>query len=167
MYKKLILHDLPPEKLLRLLPDGAEGYTVFPACPAVQLCFGCFGCWLKTPGECVIDDRCKGLASMISRHEEFVVITRIVFGGLSPDVKAVIDRCIGYVMPFFRIVEGEMHHTLRYEHKFSLRYVFYGHEADISEEKTARKLVAANALNLGAENYFINFYQSPDAIEAV
>jgi len=128
---------------------------------------GCFGCWIRTPGECVIDDRCKGFASMLSKHGEFVVISRMVFGGLSPVVKTVMERCIGYVSPFFRIIKGEMHHVPRYDHKLVLRYIFYGQDMGTREREIAQRLVAANALNLGAESFSVSFFPSADAIGEV
>jgi len=165
MGKKLILHDLPPNKIEVLLVGSATGYTDFPANPPVFPCMGCFGCWLTTPGECVIDDRGKGFAAMISRCDEFIVISRIVFGGCSPAVKAVIERGIGYISPFFRIVGGEMHHVLRYDAKLDLRYIFYGQDISEREKEIAERLVAANALNLGAEKFSVSFYPSIDEIE--
>ena len=165
--KKLILHDLPPDNIEALLSRSAGEHTVFSAHPAVRPCEGCFGCWLNTPGECVIDDRCKGFASMISGHDEFVVISRMVFGGLSPDVKAVLERSIGHISPFFRIVNGEMHHVLRYDGIFAMRYIFYGQDMGEREVEIARRLTAANALNMGAEKWSAFFCPSADEIEAV
>jgi len=164
--KKLILHDLLPDKIEALLSDANGEYTVFPDYPAVRSCVGCFGCWFDTPGECVIDDRGKGFAAMISKHDEFLVISRMVFGGLSPDVKAVVERCIGYLSPFVRIVNGEMRHFMRYDAKPRLRYIFYGQNIGTREKEIARKLTAANALNFGAEKFSVSFYPSADEIEA-
>jgi hypothetical protein len=147
--KMLLLHDLPDDELGRLSPP--ETATVFPALPTVKPCVGCFQCWLKTPGKCVIPDRAAGFAGLIAEHDALVVISRLVFGGLSPAVKAVIDRSIGYMSPLFRIVEGEMHHRMRTKHHLSLRVVFYGN-ADERERSTAEKLVRSIALNLGAAN---------------
>lgn len=166
MNKKLILHDLPPDKIEHLL-SGADGdCTVFPAYPDVHSCMGCFGCWFNTSGECAIDDRGKGFADMISRHSEFLVISRIVFGGLSPSVKTVIERCIGYSSPFFHIVNGEMHHVMRYETKPYLRYIFYGQNIGTREKEIALKLAAANALNFAAK-FSVSFYVSVDEIEGL
>jgi multimeric flavodoxin WrbA len=165
MGKKLILHDLPSNKIETLLVGAAAEHTVFSANPAVYSCVGCFGCWLSTPGECLINDRCKGFASMISRHDEFLVISRMVFGGFSPAVKAVIERGIGYISPFFRIVGGEMHHVLRYDCKVGLQYVFYGRDITEHEKEIARRLIAANAINFGVEKFSASFYPSIDEIE--
>jgi multimeric flavodoxin WrbA len=165
MTKKLVLHDLLSHQIEALLAGTTGEHTIFSSLPTVRHCEGCFGCWVKTPGVCVIDDRCKGLTVVIPEHSHLLVISRMVFGSLSPDVKAVLERCIGYLMPFFRIVDGEMHHTLRYDHSLDIHYIFYGPNIMEREKETARRLVAANALNLGAKNSSASFYQSIDEIE--
>jgi hypothetical protein len=162
---KLILHDLPPDKIEALFPIGTGETTIFSAYPAVRPCIGCFGCWTKTPGECVIGDRGKGFAALIAGHDEFLVISRMVFGGLSPAVKAVIDRSIGHLLPFFRLVNNEMHHVRRSGKRFTMRYILYGVPMSESDKEIARKLASANALNYGAEKYSVEFYPSADAVE--
>jgi len=160
MYKKLILHDLSNGEAEEIIPQESAEYTIFPANPAVHHCIGCFGCWVKTPGRCVLKDRGSDFAVLMSQHDQVIVISRLVFGGLSPEVKSVLDRSIGFILPFFRIVDGEMHHTKRYEKSPDLSYLLYGPDINEREKATAQKLVAANALNFGAENYSIAFYQS-------
>jgi multimeric flavodoxin WrbA len=165
MNTRLILHDLPPDQIGALFPADADRYTVFPANPSVRPCIGCYGCWVKTPGECVIGDRGKGFAALIAGQDEFWVISRMVFGGVSPAVKAVLDRSIGHLLPFFCMVNGEMHHARRSRKNVILRYVFYGDMISEDDKEIARKLVAANALNFWAEQYSVRFYPSVDAIE--
>jgi multimeric flavodoxin WrbA len=167
MNTQLILHDLPQNRIEALLPRSADHITIFSADPAVRPCVGCFGCWLKTPGECVIEDRGKGFAALIAKHDEFLIISRMVFGGLSPAVKAVFDRSIGHMLPFFHVTNDEMHHVMRSKKKFALRYVLYGYGAPASEgdKEIAHRLVAANALNFGAEEYSVQFCPSIDEIE--
>jgi hypothetical protein len=161
--RKLILHDLPAEVAHRLLPQESQGYTLYSASPAVRHCVGCFGCWVKTPGVCVIKDRGSDFALLMSQHSDLIVLSRLVFGGLSPDVKAIIDRSIGFILPFFRIVNGEAHHAMRYEKSPNLHYILYGSNIRDAEKETAQRLVAANALNFGAARHSIGFYASPDA----
>jgi multimeric flavodoxin WrbA len=133
---------------------------IFAAHPPVRHCVGCFGCWTKTPGKCVIGDRGADFISLLSRCGEFIVLSRMVFGGLSPDIKAVLDRSIGFVLPFFRCVRGEMHHMKRVECPPDLRYIFYGTEITEREKETAKALAAANSLNLGSGRSAVEFYQT-------
>jgi multimeric flavodoxin WrbA len=145
----------------RSLPEAFSGYTVFSAVPAVHYCVGCFGCWLKTPGRCVLPDRGRDIVAQLAAHDEINVVSRMVFGGLSPDIKAVFDRSIGYVLPFFHTVRGEMHHPVRYDHALRFRYFFYGTDMTDREKQTARKLVSANVTNLGARDHSVDFYRTP------
>jgi len=146
---RLILHDLPPGDAAARLPAG-EHDDVFPAAPAVRHCVGCFQCWLRTPGICAIPDRAQDFARRLGRAASLTVISRLVFGGFSPEVKAVLDRSIGYMLPYFRMYEGQMHHTMRYMNRIALRYIFYADEISDREKETARSLAEANARNLGA-----------------
>lgn len=152
MKKRLILHDLSDEQGCHILPPASEATTIFPAAPSVKPCIGCFGCWIKTPGKCVIKDRADEFPVLMATHAELVIVSRMVFGGLSPDIKAVLDRSIGFILPFFRIVGGEMHHVERYEKSPDLKYIFYDHNISERDKEVARKLVAANGINFGSHN---------------
>lgn len=153
---RLIIYDIPNETLT------AKNYDVlFSANPIVKPCMGCFGCWIKTPGRCVISDRCSDIPSYIAKCDEMIIISPVLFGGYSESIKAVIDRSIPYVLPYFRIVGGEMHHKIRYKHSFKLTVLFYG-KCDLEERQIAESLVHANSMNFGAKNYEVKFF---DGIE--
>jgi hypothetical protein len=100
-------------------------------------------------------------------HDEILIVSRMVFGGLSPDVKAVLERSIGFMLPFLRNVNGEMHHTMRYEKLPDLHYIFYSPNMKERERETARKLAAANAVNFGAPRWSVSFRQSVQEIKEV
>ena len=48
------------------------------------------------------------------------------YGGYSQSIKAVLDRSIGYLLPYFRLVGGAMHHQMRCDNPFALDVHFYG-----------------------------------------
>lgn len=166
MVKRLILHDLPPQ-----MADKKYTYdkdtTVFCAHPAVRHCVGCFGCWIKTPGRCVIIDRAREFCDMMPRQDEVIIISKLTFGGLSPDVKAVLDRSIGYMLPFFRIIKGEMHHVQRFASSPALTYHFYQTAGKSAQKETAQKLAAANALNFGSSKVIVHFHEDDVLISEV
>lgn len=64
-------------------------------------CRGCFGCWLKTPGECVMHDGSQHIGSRMARSREVWIFSKILYGGFSAEVKRILDRCIPGVLPFF------------------------------------------------------------------
>lgn len=105
-------------------------------------CTGCFGCWLKTPGKCVIKDGFDGLGGIWGKCDEAIIISRCVYGGFSPFVKNIFDRSISYVHPDFRCRNGEMHHRRRYENVIECSVHFYGDTTE-RERETARKVVSA------------------------
>lgn len=46
-------------------------------------CLGCFGCWVKTPGVCVIDDAGRDIARTYMCSDMVIFISPITFGGYS------------------------------------------------------------------------------------
>lgn len=146
---KLIIHDLPAELAEELFAPEADTRLLGEESP-IRPCIGCFGCWIKTPAQCVIRDQYGDMGELLSKCEELILVSRCVYGGYSPFVKNVLDRSISYIHPYFIIRNGEMHHRARYDRHFPLKVYLYG-EISPREEATARKLVKANALNLHSE----------------
>ena len=122
-------------------------------------CIGCFGCWLKTPGRCVIPDAYQCMGERLSRADELVIISKCSFGSYSSKVKNILDRSISYVSPFFVIRKGEMHHRPRYANQLTVSALFYGAEITEEEKETARSLVKANALNLNGQVGSVRFME--------
>lgn len=156
---RLIIYDIQDKTL-----TAKEDDILFSANPIVKPCMGCFGCWTKTPGRCMIDDRCSDIPSYIAKCDEVILISPVWFGGYSESIKAVIDRFIPYVLPYFRIVGGEMHHQMRYKHDFKLTVLFYG-KCDSEEKQIAESLANANAINFGAKNCTVKFFDGLNELE--
>ena len=49
----LVIHDLKAEEWEKIHRDY-EGWNVISDQETIQPCVGCFSCWNKTPGQCVI-----------------------------------------------------------------------------------------------------------------
>ncbi|MDD4903095.1 MAG: flavodoxin family protein [Candidatus Bipolaricaulis sp.] len=114
-------------------------------------CRGCFGCWIKTPGECVIDDDGRAVARSIARCDVLVYLTPVTFGGVSSELKKALDRMIPNLSPFFARVCGETHHQRRY--RKTPRWIGLGvlSQPDCEAERVFKTLVERNALNLQSE----------------
>ena len=162
--KRLILYDIETENVEKFTNMDMD--TLIDANKIHQYCVGCFQCWLKTPGTCVIKDGFQDMGKLLSEADEFIVISKATFGSYSSAVKNVLDRSISYVMPFFEIRNGEMHHGERYSNELKITAVFYG-EMTEAEKQTATNLVKANALNLNAVFGKVHFVEYKEDIPEV
>ena len=119
-------------------------------------CVGCFGCWTKTPGRCVIRDDAVKVYPLIARSDTLLYISRIKYGGYDTVMKTMLERAIPVQQAFIRILAGETHHVQRSVVPKDATILAYG---DTGEEERAifRKLVARNAHNMNVKTYRIFF----------
>jgi hypothetical protein len=130
---------------------GAHGYDVERTIVReldVRACTGCFGCWTKTPGQCVIDDDARKVSQRIINSDVTVVVTPISFGCYGSMAKGLLDRQICLILPYFTMLDGEVHHKLRYSRYPKWLALGTLPEPRADEESTFRQLVARNAKNM-------------------
>ena len=95
----------------------------------LAFCAGCFSCWIKTPGECVISDGISEINKSAMSCDLLVYLTPVIFGQFSANIKTVIDRWLPNLLPFFETKpDGRSTHPGRYDSY--PRHVFIGY-ADI------------------------------------
>ena len=157
---RLIIHDLTSQDFRKAFPQLAESTKVISDDGTIHHCLGCFGCWVKTPAECVIRDHYGDMGEHLSKCQEVLIISRCFYGGFSPFVKNVLDRSISYIHPYFKDRNGEMHHRRRYKNRIKLRVWFYGENITEREQNTAKKLVEANCVNLDSNLEEVLFWHS-------
>ena len=116
----------------------------------IAYCTGCFGCWVQTPGECVIKDFEENVVRDMVHSDLIIYLTPIMFGGYSSILKKALDRQIGRVLPYFTKVNGEVHHSKRYEKQQSLLSIGLIDKRDAEKEEIFKTLVARNAINMWA-----------------
>jgi multimeric flavodoxin WrbA len=163
---KLIIHDLLGEEAMlpALLPS--DNRQVISDNGRIKPCIGCFGCWTKTPGECLIrNDGYNCIGRQLGHCDELWVISECFYGAYSPFVKNVFDRSIGYLLPFFRIKNGEMHHIIRYDKRFTIKVFFYGENITPEEQATARGILHGNFINLDCQPDDILFFNSKEELK--
>ena len=144
---KLVIHDLPAEEWETVAPEY-EGDRIVTGLGNIRPCAGCFCCWHRTPGRCVIRDGYEDMGALIHQADEVVVISRYTYGGFSGSVKGVFDRCLGYVLPQFEVIGGETHHKRRYPEDKPFTFIFYGHGLSPEEKESARRYVKAVCANI-------------------
>ena len=133
----------------------------------ISSCTGCFGCWLRTPGICLIDDDGRKVTEKAIQSNLLVYLTPVTFGGYSSELKKAVDRmACSNLLPFLKKIGGEVHHPLRYESAPTL--VAFGTlpSQDLESEEIFETLVVRNALNLHTHAHSCIVY-STDAFGVV
>lgn len=144
---RLVIHDLKAEEWEQIRSEY-DGDTILSDNGAIRPCIGCFSCWNRTPGQCVVRDGYENMGALIHQADEIVVISRYTYGGFSGFVKNIFDRSLGYVLPQFEIVGGETHHKKRYKEDKPFTFLFYGHKLSEKEKESARRYVTAVCANI-------------------
>jgi multimeric flavodoxin WrbA len=78
-------------------------------------CTGCFGCWLRTPGECAQHDDGAELCRTVITSDLVVFAAPMRMGYPSALAKRSVERLIPLLHPYIELEGGEMHHRKRYE----------------------------------------------------
>ncbi len=116
-------------------------------------CKGWFGCWLRTPGICVINDIGREITKAIAQSGLWVFLTPIIFGGYSSELKKALDRMIPFILPYFMKINGEIHHKPRYKNSPKLIAIGSLAQQDDESETIFKKLVSRNAINFHISSY--------------
>jgi multimeric flavodoxin WrbA len=82
----------------------------------IHYCTGCFGCWVKTPGECVARDSSAQLCREIINSDFTLFASSLVMGFPTALLKKANDKLIPLIHPYIGLVHGECHHEARYDH---------------------------------------------------
>ena len=146
--QKSIEYDAIHDSVLNTLKqEGHNVESIMLNFNEIKACFGCFACWIKTPGQCAITgDMANSFAAKQVQADVIVLVSEIKYGGFSSDIKAFLDRAIQNILPHFVIYKGEMHHPMRYG-KFPIWIAIgYGDISD-DEKETFMRLADRNALN--------------------
>ncbi len=92
---------------------GAQSEVVYLQKMKVNHCLGCFSCWLKTPGKCAQDDDMTELLPKIGTTDILVLATPVYVDGMTSKMKAILDRTLPLLHPFFEIRDDHCRHPRR------------------------------------------------------
>lgn len=118
-------------------------------------CSGCWGCWVKTPGECVKHDDGETIDRAVINSDLVILAAPMVMGFTSALLKRAGDRLIPLVHPYLIVEGGEVHHRPRYA-RYPLFGLLLGADADTDDEDIAitRDLWARTARNIKSKLVF-------------
>lgn len=101
------------DRALDLAGAGATATVIDLSQLKIGPCVGCFGCWVKTPGKCVIrDDACR-VYPYLAKSTRLLLVSRIRYGSYDTVMKTMLERAIPIQQAFLRLVQGEILHKMR------------------------------------------------------
>ncbi|MDR1804388.1 MAG: flavodoxin family protein [Treponema sp.] len=106
-------------KLTTAFLEGMGGHsieTVNISEEGIEPCRGCFCCWEKTPGKCVIADDMETLLRKYREAELVIWSFPLYCFGLPSEIKAFMDRLLPLTLPFINeMADGKPVHPARYD----------------------------------------------------
>ena len=122
---------------------------------SITACIGCWNCWLKTPGLCVMKDQMTELYSDYMNSSTVILLMDTAQGFINHQAKAFFDRSIPHYHPYIELVDGECHHVARYKRYPDL--VFYFDPADLinKEEQVIEDYLYRTAYHFKSKAYRI------------
>ena len=131
----------------------------------ISPCVGCFGCWVKTPGKCVIRDDATEIYPLIAKAEALVYVSRLKYGSYDTVMKTMLERAIPIQQAYIRLYKGETHHIQRNVKEKDAVILAYGDNSE-AERQVFRRLVARNANNMLFRSYRIRYLPESELMEA-
>jgi multimeric flavodoxin WrbA len=82
---------------------------------SIKACIGCWSCWLKTPGKCVLKDQAVETYSDYVNSDTITLLMSTSQGFINHQAKAYLDRTIPHYHPYITMTDGECRHLARYD----------------------------------------------------
>ena len=82
----------------------------------IRFCMGCFTCWSKTPGQCVLKDDMTELLPRFLSCDLAILATPLYHFTVNAAMKVFIERTLPAIEPFLRRKDGKTFHPLRGRH---------------------------------------------------
>lgn len=139
-------------------------------CQPISMCKGCFGCWFKTPGECIIKDASAEVLRSIINADFLLLASPVKMGFVSVQLKTMMDKFLPLLHPYARVINGELRHIKRYS-----RYPDWGilleKQCDTDEEdiEIITECFRRSTLNFHAHLRFSKLIQEPskEVVDAI
>ena len=128
----------------------------------INHCTGCFNCWYKTPGLCILKDDMREVCREYINSDFVIFASPIIMGFTSSLLKRTTDRLIPLGQPYGDIVKGKFIHVKRYFQYPSLGLIL-DNETDSDEDviKMINNLYRDISIIFFSKLMFTNFLGKP------
>jgi len=127
----------------------------------IKYCVGCFGCWIKTPGECVAKDDSAKVCRTVVHSDLLICASPVKMGQVSALMKKTLDKLIPLVLPYFTVREGEIHHPQRYEYTRDLAVLLQRDGADEEDFAIIEQSFRRLCINFDSSFRFLKLTDEP------
>ncbi|XZI53795.1 flavodoxin family protein [Clostridium perfringens] len=132
----------------------------------ISNCIGCFGCWTKTPGKCVIHDDAVKVYPIIAKSDKVIYVSKVKYGSYDTVMKTMLERAIPIQQAFIRLLNGEAHHVQRDVAMKDAIIIAYGNIED-EEKEIFKRLVERNSHNMNFKSFNVIFVDEENLEEVV
>jgi multimeric flavodoxin WrbA len=80
----------------------------------LRYCVGCWGCWVKTPGECASRDASLEIDRAVINSDFVLWASPLKMGFPTELLKRALDKHLPLIHPYMVVDQGEAHHMKRY-----------------------------------------------------
>jgi hypothetical protein len=77
-------------------------------------CIGCWGCWVKTPGQCASADASLAMDRAVIQSDFTLWAAPLKMGFPAELLKMALDKHLPLIHPYMEVDQGEAHHLRRY-----------------------------------------------------
>ncbi len=102
---------------------GARVEEVFLNQKRIEPCRGCFSCWTRTPGKCVIKDDQAELLEKCLWSDILALATPLYVDGMSAQCKTFVDRLLPLAKPDFVLEKDHCRHPSRFDRQWKFLLV--------------------------------------------
>jgi multimeric flavodoxin WrbA len=128
----------------------------------IRYCIGCWGCWLKTPGECIVADGSRDICRECINSDLVLFASPVIMGFTSALLKKAHEKLLPIIHPYLELVQGEVHHLARYD-KYPLMALLLEKGKDTDEEdiEIISDIYRRDAINFKTSFSFTRLISNP------
>ena len=129
---------------------------------SLRYCIGCWGCWVKTPGQCISQDASIEMDRAVINSDFTLWAAPLKMGFPTTLLKMALDKHLPLIHPYMEVVQHEAHHLKRYK-RYPRVGLLVGTEADTDEKDLhiVTDILARTALNFKTRLEFLETTDCP------
>jgi len=128
----------------------------------IRYCTGCWDCWVRTPGECIVKDGSRDICREYINSDFVLFASPVIMGFTTALLKKAHEKLLPLIHPYFEIVQDEVHHLSRYD-KYPVMGLLLekGKDTDKEDVKIISDIYRRDAINFKTSFCFTKLTSEP------